>query len=199
MVSKGTGTKEVILNGALKIVSSVGLGNLSIGGLAAAVGLSKSGVYAHFQSKEQLQIEILETAGRLFVKTVVAPALTQSRGEPRIRALFENWLSWSQASFLPGGCIFIAAANELDDDRGPVRDFLVQGQKDWIANLSLAAQIAVAEGHFRADLDSDQFAYDFYSIVLAYHHFARLLQDPSAAQRCHDSFEHLIAHSRVTN
>ena len=198
-MSKGHGTKKVILETALKTVSTYGFGHLSIGGLAAAVGLSKSGVYAHFQSKEQLQIQILETAANRFIKTVVAPALAEPRGEPRIRALFANWLSWSHASFLPGGCIFIAAANEFDDDAGPVRDFLVQGQKDWIANLSLAAQIGITEGHFRADLDSDQFAYDFYSIVLAYHHFSRLLSDPKADSRCHDAFENLLAASRTTN
>jgi AcrR family transcriptional regulator len=194
-MSKGTNTKEAILDEGLKIVSSLGLSSLSIGRLAAAVGLSKSGLYAHFRSKEQLQIEILEIAGRRFIKTVVAPALAQPRGEPRIRALFDNWLAWSRSSYLPGGCVFIAAANELDDDRGPVRDFLVQGQKDWIANLSLAAQIAIAEGHFTETLDSEQFAYDFYSIVLAYHHFARLLQDPNADMRCHAAFEHLISTS----
>ena len=197
-MSKGLGTKDMILESALRTVSRLGLGQLSIGGLAAEVGLSKSGLYAHFQSKEQLQIQILEKAGRRFIKTVVAPALSQPRGEPRIRALFENWLTWSRASFLPGGCIFVAAANEFDDDRGPVRDFLVRSQKDWIANLSLAAQIAVAEGHFRADLDSDQFAYDFYSIVLAYHHFSRLLQDPNAESRCSTAFENLVTSSRKT-
>ena len=196
-MNKGSGTKEMILDSALKAVSSLGLGNLSIGGLAASVGLSKSGVYAHFQSKEQLQIQILQTAVRKFIKTVVAPALAQPRGEPRIRALFRNWLSWSQASFLPGGCIFIAAATEFDDDSGPIRDFLVQSQQDWVANLSLAAQIGVAEGHFRAELDSDQFAYDFYSIVLAYHHFSRLLKDPDAELRCLEAFESLIASSRT--
>jgi AcrR family transcriptional regulator len=195
-MSKGTTTKEHILDEALKIVSSLGLDNLSIGGLAAAVGLSKSGVYAHFQSKEQLQIEILETAGRRFVETVVAPALTLRRGEPRIRGLFENWLAWSQASYLPGGCIFIAASNEFDDICGSIRDYLVQSQKDWIANLSMAAKIAIDEGHFRNDLDTGQFAYDFYSIVLAYHHFGRLLKDPNALERCRAAFENLITNSR---
>lgn len=198
-MSKGPATKDMILESALRTVSRLGLGQLSIGGLAAEVGLSKSGLYAHFQSKEQLQIQILEKAARRFIQTVVAPALSQPRGEPRIRALFENWLtSWSQASFLPGGCIFVAAANEFDDDRGPVRDFLVRSQKDWIGTLSLAAQIAVAEGHFKGDLDCDQFAYDFYSIVLAYHHFSRLLQDPSAESRCYTAFENLVASSRET-
>ncbi len=175
----------------------MGLSALSIGGLARKVELSKSGLFAHFSSKQDLQLQVLSTARQHFVDEVMAPALRQSRGEPRVRALFERWLAWSQAEYLPGGCIFLSVANELDDQPGPLHDYLVQNQKDWLDSLATAARIAVEEGHFRADLEPDQFAYDFHSIILAYHHIDRLIGDPQASGRCRNAFERLIDRSRA--
>lgn len=194
-MSKGEQTRSTILDTALSEASTVGLGGISIGGLAKKVELSKSGLFAHFGSKEDLQLQILATARDRFVATVIAPALRLPRGEPRVRGLFENWLVWSEAAFLPGGCPFIATANEVDDVPGPLRDFLVQSQRDWLDTLATAARIAVDEGHFRADLDVEQFAYDFYSIALAYHHFHRLLEDPATVERCRSAFESLTERS----
>lgn len=194
-MSKGEETRSTILDTALAEASTVGLGGISIGGLAKKVELSKSGLFAHFDSKQDLQLQILATARDRFVATVVAPALKLPRGEPRVRGLFENWLVWSEASFLPGGCPFISTANEVDDVPGPLRDFLAQSQRDWLDTLATAARIAVDEGHFRGDLDVDQFAYDFYSIALAYHHFHRLLEDPATVGRCRNAFESLIERS----
>jgi len=131
-----------------------------------------------------------------FIETVIAPGLREPRGEPRVRALFERWLEWEDASFLPGGCPFISIANELDDRPGPLRDRLVGCQRDWLQALATAARIAMAEGHFRTDLDPDQFAYDLYAIILAYHHFSRLLRDPMAEQRARQAFEGLLTASR---
>ena len=123
----------------------------------------------------------------------MAPALKEPRGEPRVRALFERWLDWEKADFQPGGCIFIATANELDDRPGPLRDRLVGYQRDWLQALATAARIAVEEGHFRAALDTAQFAYDLYAVVLAYHHFSRLMRDPAAEARARASFASLLA------
>jgi hypothetical protein len=128
---------------------------------------------------------------------VVAPALQRPRGIPRIEALFDHWLAWSKDPSIPGGCLFIAAANELDDRPGPVRDQLVAYQQDWFDALTTAARIAVQEGHFRDDLDVKQFAYDFYSIALVYHHFSRLLKDPEAESRARASVARLIDASRA--
>jgi len=191
-VSKGEETREVIVDTALAMASRVGLEALSIGNLAHEVGMSKSGLYAHFDAKEGLQLEVLRRAVERFIETVITPALRQPRGEPRIRALFENWVTWEGADFLPGGCIFIATANELDDRPGVLRDHLVSAQRDWLGALATAARIAVNEGHFRPDLDAEQFAYDLYSIILAYHHFHRLLRDPGAEQRARRAFEELM-------
>ncbi len=196
-MSKGEETKGAVLEQAFATASRLGLEGLTIGQLADEVGMSKSGLYAHFRSKEQLQLEVLETAVERFIETVVAPALKAPRGEPRIRSLFDRWMTWEGASFQPGGCLFIALAHELDDRPGPLRDRLVQTQRDWLQSLSTAARIAVQEGHFRADLDAEQFGYELYAVILAYHHSSRLLDDPEAERRARTAFEALLSASRA--
>lgn len=197
-MTKGEETRGAILDEALAQASRYGLVALSIGGLARGVGMSKSGLFAHFDSKEDLQLQVLETSVRRFVERVLAPALRAPRGEPRIRALFDRWMAWDDADDLPGGCIFIQLANELDDRPGALRDRLAAAQRGWFDALGTAARIAVEEGHFRADLDTRQFAYDLYSVILAYHHFHRLLRSPDAAARAQRSFEQLLASCRAT-
>jgi len=192
---KGDQTREAILDRALALASTGGLEALSIGSLAREVGLSKSGLFAHFGSKEELQRAVLRTAVDRFVADVVTPALRQPRGEPRVRAMFERWLAWE--SSLPGGCPFQAVAAELDDRPGPVRDDLVQSQRDWLDALATAARIAVVEKHFHDALDIEQFAYELYSLMLAYHQFQRLLDDPRAEERTRRSFDRLLERSRV--
>jgi AcrR family transcriptional regulator len=193
-MTKGEETRAVILDRAVGLASRIGLEGLSIGGLALETGLSKSGLFAHFDSKQNLQLEVLRTSAERFVAAVLSPALRKPRGVLRIRALFENWLSWSRS--MPGGCFFVAAANELDDRPGPLRDQLVGYQRDWIGALATAARIAVQERQFRRNLDATQFAYDFYSILLAYHHFSRLMSDKDAEARARRSFERLLESSR---
>lgn len=196
-MAKGEATKEAILERALAMATRTGIEGLTMGTLAKEANLSKSGLFAHFQSKEQLQLDVLETAATRFIEMVIAPALREPRGEPRVRALFERWMEWEKAPFLPGGCPFIALANELDDRPGPVREKLVAYQRDWLQALATAARIAVAEGHFRANLDCDQLAYDLYAIILGYQHFSRLLRDPVAEPRARQAFEGLLAASRA--
>lgn len=128
---------------------------------------------------------------------VVAPALQQPRGEPRVRALFEGWLEWAKADFLPGGCIFMAAAVELDDQSGPPRAELVATEKDWLDTIATAARIAVAEKHFRRDLDPRQLAHELVSLVHGHHFFRRLMKDPQAEARTRRAFERLITDARA--
>lgn len=196
-MAKGETTREAILEEALALASRIGFEPLSIGGLAEAVGMSKSGLYAHFRDKEDLQLEVLRKAGELFTETVVAPSFRAPRGEARLRALFESWLQWAESKRLPGGCVFISAANEYDDRPGAVRDYLVHAQLHWLATLARAAELAVENGDFRRDLDVDQLAHDFYAIVLAYNHFRRLLHDPRAVDRARAGFEQLLAAART--
>ncbi|HEX7184046.1 MAG TPA: TetR/AcrR family transcriptional regulator [Thermoanaerobaculia bacterium] len=196
-MGKGAETRERILDQAARIASRDGLEGLTIGTLSSELGLSKSGLFAHFGSKDELQLQVLQAAVQRFEYGVIRPALTAPRGEPRIRALFDRWISWVNQEDMPGGCILIAASVELDDRPGLQRDFLVQAHRARVAALAKAARIAIEAGHFRPDLDPEQFAFDFYSITLGYNDSKRLLRDPRADDRARDAFERLLASCRA--
>lgn len=189
-MGKGETTRQAILDRAMTLSSEVGLTGLTIGRLADDLELSKSGLFGHFQSKEALQIQVLEHAAETFVEQVVRPALAEPRGLPRLRALFQRWLAWD--SSLPGGCVFVAAAAELDDRPGSVRDRLVELQRQWIDFIATSVRRAIDEGHVARATDAAQFAQDLYGIMLAWHHHSRLLGDPAAEQRARRAFEALL-------
>jgi AcrR family transcriptional regulator len=195
-VGKGELTRQAVLEHATRMASQVGLEGLTIGRLAEDLDLSKSGLFAHFKSKEALQIQVIEFARERFVEAVLRPAVKAARGEPRVRALIDRWLDWSRASSRAAGCIFVALAVELDDRPGPARDRLVQTQKDWLEFLATAFRIGIDEGHFREDADADQFAHDLYGVMLAHHHASRLLNDPRARGRAYRSLEALLEAAR---
>ncbi|MCC6877062.1 MAG: TetR/AcrR family transcriptional regulator [Sandaracinaceae bacterium] len=192
-MSKGEDTRRAILREAMELAATAGLEGLTIGELAKATGMSKSGLFAHFKSKEELQAQVLEQTRDRFINRVVAPALKEARGVPRIRELFTRWLRWETEQ--TGGCVFLAAATELDDRPGPVRDRLVAIQRDWIDTLRTAARIAVEEKHLSKGLDLDQFAWELWSIGLSYHYFHRLMRAPDAAERAQTAFERLLERS----
>jgi AcrR family transcriptional regulator len=196
-MSRGSATREAVLGHALAQASQLGLSGVTIGTLAERAQMSKSGLFAHFESKEALQIAVLDEAARRFIETVVAPALRKKRGEPRVRALLEYWGRWATAEFMPGGCVFVASIAELDDRPGPVRDRLIECQRDWLETLTTAIRIAVDEGHFRRDLDPAQLAHDFLSLAYGTHLLARLLRDPRAERRRRTAFENLLAGARA--
>lgn len=178
---KGRNTRAQILDVALSVVSREGLSGLTIGELAKAVGMSKSGLFAHFRGIDSLQLAVLEVATQRFVTTVMQPAFEKPRGEARLEALIRNWLRFINGSDdQPGGSVLIAASVELDDRPGPLRDFVQTAQRDLITNIEKSARIAVDAGDFRGDLDCEQFAWSLYSFVLGYHHFSRMLNDPKA-------------------
>jgi AcrR family transcriptional regulator len=194
-MSKGTETRQAVLEEAARVASRVGLGGLTIGTLAASTQLSKSGLFAHFQSKEALQLQLLEHTRARFIDLVVRPALAAPRGEPRLRELFRRWLAWD-ADALPGGCLFVAASAEFDDQPGPVRDRLARDQRDWLDTIAQIFRTAVAEGDVRPDADPEQFAHDLQGVMLAFHHASRLLGDPDAAARAARAFEALLLAAR---
>jgi AcrR family transcriptional regulator len=196
-VGKGDVTRQGILDRATQVASESGLEGLTIGKLADELEMSKSGLFAHFGSKESLQVAVLENAAAHFVEVVVKPALRAPRGEPRLRALFSHWSLWPKKSRLPGGCVFVAAAVELDDRPGPARDCLVKQQRDFLDLIATTARGAVAAGQFRKDVDVEQFAHDFYAVMLGYHHAFRLLRDPRAEKRAARAFEALVDAARV--
>jgi AcrR family transcriptional regulator len=194
-MSKGTATRQAVLDEAARVASRVGLGGLTIGSLATATQLSKSGLFAHFQSKESLQLQLLEHTRARFIEQVVRPALAAPRGEPRMRELFGRWLAWNTEG-LPGGCLFVAASAEVDDQPGPVRDRLAQDQRDWLDTVAQVFRTGIAEGHFRPDADPEQFAYELHGTLLAYHHASRLLGDPDATARATRALEALLLAAR---
>ena len=195
-MDKGATTHERIIGRALRLASRDGLGGLTIGTLAADLGLSKSGLFAHFGSKEELQLAVLHAAVTHFKRIVMGPAFKAPRGEPRLRALFEGWLDWGSDPALPGGCPFVAASIELDDKPGAPREFLVATQKEWLKALAAAARLGVEEAHFRADLDPAQLAFELYALILGYHHARRLLRDRRATARVRQAFDHLVDAAR---
>lgn len=191
-MSKGETTRRTILEHAFSLATRVGLEGLSIGRLAQELELSKSGLFAHFQSKEALQLQVIDFAAESFAESVAAPTLRAERGEPRVRALLENWMRWPETSGAQGGCFFVAASVELDDRPGAPRDRLVELQREWIDFLARVARGGVAAGHFREDLDAEQFAYDLYGIMLVTHQYRRLLGDPGAEARARTAVDALI-------
>jgi AcrR family transcriptional regulator len=195
-VLKGEQTRKEIVARALEVASKVGLEGVTLGALANDLGRSKSGVFAHFKSKEALQLEALQEIVDRFLTTVFRPALAHPRGEPRLRALFENDLAWIKGSFFRGGCLLISLSYEYDDRPGPIRDLLVRSQRDWLASLARAAHIAIEEGHFRDDLDCEQFAYQMQSLCIGYQYNSRLLGDAKAEKQLRASFEQLVLSSR---
>jgi AcrR family transcriptional regulator len=190
-MGKGDITRTAILDRATNLASQVGLTGLTIGRLADELDLSKSGLFGHFQSKEALQIQVLDHAAQTFIDQVVRPALAEPRGTPRLRALFERWLAWDDA--LPGGCVFVAAASELDDRPGSVRDRLIELQRQWLDTLATSFRKAIDAGHVAPDADPAQFAQDLYGVMLARHHHARLLGDPDAERRARRAFDALLS------
>jgi len=193
---KGALTRQAILEHAARMASRIGLEGLTIGALAEELELSKSGLFAHFKSKEALQLQVLEFGIARFVDVVVKPALEAPRGEKRVRALFERWMDWPRSSGL-AGCMFVALAAELDDQPGPVRERLVQSQKDWLDVIANCARTGIAEGQFQKDLDPEQFAHELYGIMLANHHAVRLLRDRGAVDRTRRGFERLLDGARA--
>jgi AcrR family transcriptional regulator len=169
---------------------------MTIGSLAAALDLSKSGLFAHFGSKDALQVEVLEHAAARFTEVVVRPALAAPRGEARLRELFERWLRWPKEVRQPGGCIFVQAATELDDRPGPARDRLVALQRAWLATIARVVRGAQELQQFRADVDPEQFAFELLAVMLGYHHALRLLRDRSAAERAHRAVKRLLDAAR---
>ena len=195
MVKRAESTHQRILGRGLEIVSERGLAGVSLGELATRSEMSKSGLFAHFRSKEELQVELLRAAeGAL--RREVALAMGEPEGLPRLRASVGRWLGWAARSGLPGGCPLYGAAFELDDaEEGPVRDFLTRSKGEWEGMLAGLVKRAAALGHLRGDVDAAQFVWQLEGIYLAHHVSQRLIRDPEADARALAAFEALVASS----
>jgi len=190
--TKGERTRAAILDAGFHIVSKAGLEGLTIGTLAEATGMSKSGLFAHFGSREELLLAVMDRGQQEFLKIVVNPALARPRGLPRLKALFVEWIGWTESADLPGGCPMIGGAIEFDDQPGIVRDALVAGQRAWIGTLSRAACQAIEQGQLAADADPEQITFELFGIALVVHHHRRLLGYAKARARALEAFDALI-------
>ncbi len=191
-LQKGEQTKQAIIEAALGLAAQIGLEGLSIGVLAEVMQMSKSGVFAHFGSREELQISVIREYYARFSDEVFFPALTEPRGLPRVRALFANWMK-RVAVELQSGCIFISGAVEFDDRPGPVRDALAGSVKIWLEAMYRAVVQAKEEGQLNADADEEQMAFEIHGLILALHYEARFLKNPDAIAHANKGFENILA------
>ncbi|MFY7866224.1 TetR/AcrR family transcriptional regulator [Roseateles sp.] len=190
-LQKGQHTRAIILEAALGLASHMGLEGLSIGALADVTKMSKSGVFAHFGSREELQIAVVKEYHAKFEEEVFFTAIREERGLPRLRALFERWVRRVSVE-IDSGCIYISGAVEFDDRPGPVRDALVAMVKAWHAALHKAIVLAQEAGHLHADADVQQILFELHGLILSLHHDARFMRNPGAVSRASLGFERTI-------
>ena len=198
VLPKGQQTKAAIVDAALRMASQVGLEGLSIGTLADVMGMSKSGVFAHFGSREELQISVVNEYYARFERDVFYPALQEPRGLPRLRAMFANWMRHTGAE-LDSGCIFISGAVEFDDRPGSVRDALAQAVSSWLDAMTRAVRQAREENHLSCEVDERQVTFEVHALILALHYEARFLQIPGAIERTTRGFESILSRYCVSN
>lgn len=193
MLQKGQQTRATILEAALTLASHMGLEGLSIGALAEVTGMSKSGVFAHFGSREELQISVIREYHHKFEEEVFFPSLRQPRGMPRLRTMLELWFKRVSVE-VDSGCIYISGAVEFDDRPGPVRDALASMVQDWHRAMLRAIRIAVDEGHLSDDTDASQVLFEVHGLILSLHHEARFLRTPGAMDRARTGLARTIGY-----
>ena len=192
VMQKGQQTKAAIVDAALGLATQIGLEGLSIGALAEVMRMSKSGVFAHFGSREELQISVIREYHSRFEEEVFFPALQAERGLPRLQALFYNWMNRTSVE-IDSGCLYISGAVEFDDRPGPVREALAGSVKTWLSAMYRAVVQAKAAGHLRHDADEHQMAFEIHGLILALHYEARFLKTPGSIDRAHTGFAHIVA------
>lgn len=190
-LQKGQQTKQLIVDAALGLAEQIGLEGLSIGALAEVTRMSKSGVFAHFGSREELQMSVIREYYQRFSDEVFFPAMDEPRGLPRVRALFANWMK-RVAIEIQSGCIFISGAVEFDDRPGPVRDALASSVQAWLEAMYRAVVQAKQEGHLVPEADEAQIAFEIHGLILALHYEARFLKNPGAIGRANTGFENIL-------
>jgi AcrR family transcriptional regulator len=195
---KGQQTKAAIVEAAMGLATHLGLEGLSIGVVAEVTQMSKSGVFAHFGSREELQISVIREYFNQFEQEVFYPALEAPRGLPRLRVLFDKWMRLV-AGEVQAGCIFISGAAEFDDRPGPVRDALVGSVKTWLAAVHRSVLQAKEMGHFPADLDENQIVFELHGLILAVHFEARFLKNAGSIERVNTGFNHILARYGIKN
>jgi AcrR family transcriptional regulator len=197
MTTASVSTRKRILQQGLALMSQSGLAGVTLGVLAEQVGMSKSGLFAHFRSKEDVQIELLTHMAEFAQDHVVAPSMgAADDGLPRLQALVGNWFGWAQRAGLPGGCPVAAGLFEFDDVEGRVRNKILEMESEWRGLLTLLVQRAVEMGQLRRDLDVEQFVWELCGIYLGHHAAHRFLRAVDANRRASTAFEALLDRAR---
>jgi AcrR family transcriptional regulator len=190
-LQKGQQTKAAIIEAALGLATQIGLEGLSIGALAEITQMSKSGVFAHFGSREELQISVIREYFSRFEQEIFYPALEVDRGLPRLQALFANWMK-RVAVEIQSGCIFISGAVEFDDRPGPVRDALASSVQTWMQALTRAIVQAQESQQLSLKADPNQIAFEVHGLILALHYEARFLKNPGALAHANTAFANIL-------
>jgi len=191
-MSKGAQTRAAILKKATAMAGVHGLEGMSIGRLATVTGMSKSGLFGHFGSKEALQRAVLDDAIAELTLRVLDPAQQEARGEARLRALFRGWLEWGDSEEHLGGCPIVSASIEFANRPGELHDFLADYHELWLDRIRRMCQKAVSEGNFHEGLDTRQFASEFHSIGLGFNLARYLMKDDNALQYAYTALDRLI-------
>ncbi len=191
LLQKGQQTKAAIIDTALGMAAQIGLEGLSIGAVADAMQMSKSGVFAHFGSREELQISVIREYHQRFEQEIFFPAMEMPRGLPRLRALFHCWMLRTSAE-IDSGCLYISGAVEFDDRPGPVRDALASSVKTWLTALHRSVLQARDEQHLSKDTDATQMSFEIHGLILALHYEARFLKTAKSLNRAKQGFEHIL-------
>ncbi len=191
-LQKGQQTKAAIVDAALGLATHIGLEGLSIGALADVTGMSKSGVFAHFGSREELQISVIREYHTRFEQEVFYPAMSAPRGVARLRAMFDNWMKRTSIE-IDSGCIYISGAVEFDDRTGPVRDALASSVMTWHAAMRRAIEQCKEQGDLRADVNEQQMLFEIHGLILALHYEARFLRNAGSIQRALTGFDNILA------
>ena len=188
---KGEKTKAVIVDAALGLATQIGLEGLSIGALAEVTGMSKSGVFAHFGSREELQISVVREYHSRFEAEVFFPAMETTRGLPRLQALFANWMKRTSVE-IDSGCIYISGAVEFDDRPGPVRDAIASSVRTWLAAMDRAVRQAQELSQLSEQADPSQILFEIHGLILALHYEARFLKSPGSIERAVKGFNSIL-------
>lgn len=195
---KGKRTRNSILERAVDLASLEGLEGLTIGRLAEDLGMSKSGLFAHFGSKEELQLATLQTASERFINEIFRPALNEPRGYPRLMAVCRGWISYLRRGVFAGGCFFAGASFEFDGRPGPVRDAIAKNMNEWVAALEKAVRMAQDEGHLDPEVDPAQIAFELNALFFGANFSYHLRDDKKALDHAMKAIEHRLEALRVT-
>lgn len=188
--SKGAATRDLILDRAYAIACRNGVEGLSIGELALAAGMSKSGVFAHFGSREALQLAVIEQGARRFGEKVLIRSLKQARGMPRLRAIVQYWFDWVRNN--RQGCLIMGAVSEYDSRPGPLRDAVVEAMRHWREATARAVSLAIEAGELRKDTDASQIAFEIFGVALALHQDTRLFEARRARAQAEKAIDRLF-------